>query len=758
MHSLRTLLAGAATAGLVLAGGLLAPPPSDASSHREAPLIADDPLADNTDVYAFRTPGDDGTVTLVANYIPLSHPDGGPNYNHFGEDIRYEIHVKNQTSAGPLGTASDDITYRFTFDRVNGDPTTFFNIRLAENLNTSYTLEKSTDGGNSFQTIITNGVTPPANVGPRSIGGSPAGLGTNYDALVQAAITTTADGETVFVGPRDDVFFVDLGGVFDLGGIRNQFGTDGVLEHTNPDLARDAVAGYNTHSLVVKVPISELQKDGKAAGEAANILDGDFVIGVWASASRPRVRTLSTDPKNPKPVASGEFVQVSRLGMPLTNEAIIPVGMKDYWNYTTPYSRDEQEFIQYFANPELGLYTANGQFGGLVPGFSPLRIQENSLAGVFGDLDGDGSEGFNFNTNGVLDADTDYDGVYDIVEAIVAGDVPASFVAGTAFDDSVAPLRPLGEGSVTALAGDNQPRLVDIFPIFYFGVPNLAPYQLVTGKTDGNPLTQGKPFINNFLPVTQTPDGGLWGGDMLRLNMAVPVTPRGSMEYTNWARLGLIRAAAIGLTVGDFANTDIQSIPHMDGFPNGRRLEDDVTGIELQAVGGLVLTAVGLLEDDYTGSDYSGMLLTPNVFAKLSFLAGPTKNDLPILDAFPYLPTPHRGYDFVRDQTPSGPSANFPTTSGIGVGAPAGIILDQSFPNPATGPATVRFQLTRTAPVRLDVYDVRGRLVSTLANDEFAPGTHDVPWNTSSLASGTYLYRLMVDGELVGTKRATVVR
>ena len=100
MHSLRTLLAGAAAAGLVLVGGLLAPPASDASSHREAPLIADDPLADNTDVYAFRSPGDDGTVTLVANYIPLSHPDGGPNYNHFGEDIRYEIHVKNQTSAG----------------------------------------------------------------------------------------------------------------------------------------------------------------------------------------------------------------------------------------------------------------------------------------------------------------------------------------------------------------------------------------------------------------------------------------------------------------------------------------------------------------------------------------------------------------------------------------------------------------------------------------------------------------------------------
>lgn len=749
MQSLRTLLAGAATAGLILAGGLLAPPSSDASSHREAPLIADDPLADNTDVYAFRSPDEDGTVTIIANYIPLSLPEGGPNYSHFGEDIRYEIHIKNQTSAGPLGTATDDITYRFTFDRVNEDPTTFFNIRLgAENINTSYTLEKRVGNG-AFQTIVTDGYTPPAHIGPRSNGPSP-GLGEDYATSEARAVVTASTGETVFAGPRDDPFFVDLGGVFDLGGFRDDFGSD----PNNSANARDAVAGFNTHSLVLQIPIEDLQKDGQAVGTATDILDGAFTIGVWASASRPQVRTLSTD--GSKPSVSGPFVQVSRLGMPLTNEAIIPIGDKDRWNYTSPYSEAEQDFIEYFANPELGLYTANGAFGSAVPGLSALRIQENSLGGVFGDLDGDGSAGFNFNTN--FGAGSDIDGVYDIVEAIVAGDVPASFVAGTAFDDSVAPLRPLGDASVTALAGDNQPRLVDVFPIFYFGVPNLAPYQLVTGKTGGNPLTPGKPFINNFLPITQTPDGGLWGGDMLRLNMAVPPTDRNSDEFRDWARLGLIRAAAIGLTVPDFANTDIQSIPHMDGFPNGRRLEDDVTGIELQAVGGLVLTAVGLLEDDYTGADYSGALVTPNTLAKLSFLAGPVRNDLDIMSSFPYVPTPHRGFDYVKQLTAQAPRANFPTGSGIGVGAPAGIILDQSFPNPTSGASTVRFQLRNAAPVRLDVYDVRGRLVQTIANDEFTPGTHDVPWNTSQLAAGTYLYRLMVDGELVATKRATVVR
>ena len=769
MTPLRTLLAGAATAGLVLAAGLLAPPFSDASSHREAPLIADDPLADNTDVYAFRDPNDDGSVIIVANYIPLSLPEGGPNYTHFGEDIRYEIHVKNQTSAGPLGTATDDITYRFTFERVNEDPTTFFNIRLgAENLNTSYTLQKSTNGGASFQTLIEDGETPAYNIGPRSINAD-AGLGATYEGLTQDAIEDAMGdgGETVFAGPRDDPFFVDLGGVFDLGNFRDQFGSD----PNNPNNARDAVAGFNTHSLVLRVPISTLQKDGNDAPDPDDdsddmedgtntILDPNFVIGVWASASRPQIRTLSQD--GSKPSVSGPFVQVSRLGMPLTNEVIIPIGEKDRWNYTSPYSAEEQDFIEYFANPELGLYMENGAFGPAVPGLSDhLAIQTNALPAI-GDLDGNGEAGFNFNTN--FDDDDDFDGVYDIVEAIVAGDLPFAVVEGTAFDDSVAPLRPLGEGSVTALAGDNQPRLVDLFPIFYFGVPNLSPYQLAVGKALDpaagrfGPLDDGKPFIHNFLPITQTPDGGLWGGDMLRLNMATPTTDRDSQEFVNWARLGLIRAAAIGLTAAPFnTTTDLEFLPHMDGFPNGRRLEDDVTTIELQAVGGLVLAAVGLPEDDATAADYSD-LASPQLVSELRFVAGPTRNDLEIRDDFPYLPNPHRGFDYVRQLTAPAPRANFPTASGLGIGAPTGMLLNAPFPNPTSGASTVQFQVARAADVRIDVYDVRGRLVQTLADQRYTAGEHDVRWDASGLASGTYLYRLVVDGEVVGARQATVAR
>ena len=188
-----------------------------ASSHREAPLISNDPLADNTDLYAFVSPDDPGTVTIIAAYVPMQLPHGGPNYYGFGENIRYEIHIDNN-----IATAGDDIIYRFTFHKVNQDPSTFFYIRLgAQNHKTTYTLEKSKDGGLTFQTMIVDGVVPPNNIGPRSIT-SAAGLNANYADLMSSAIMTTGDGEKVFCGPTDDPFWVDLGGVFDLGDMPRQ--------------------------------------------------------------------------------------------------------------------------------------------------------------------------------------------------------------------------------------------------------------------------------------------------------------------------------------------------------------------------------------------------------------------------------------------------------------------------------------------------------------------------------------------------------
>ena len=551
-----------------------------ASSHREAPLISSDPQADNTDLYAFRSPDDPNTITIIANYIPFQSPEGGPNYYTFGTNVRYEIHIKNSTA-----TTKDDITYRFTFSSKNEDPTTFFNIRLGlQNLKTTYICEKSTDGGATFVTIITDGIVPPANIGPRSIENSPVGLGvSSYDVLVQQGIITATTGEKAFCGPADDPFFVDLAGAFDLGNFRPE-GND-----VNP--TKDGVARFNVHSIVLNIPIKMLQKDGKDVSAATSILDGDFVIGVWASASRQQIKTLNLDGSMS---FSGDWVQVSRLGMPLTNEAIIPLQSKDLWNAVTP--ANDLQFAKYFSNPELALYMDDSQFGGAVPALNGLRIQKVSL--------------------GAFDFRNGKPGLFGLKGS------PA--VAGTALDDAIF-------GTIL-LPDEKSPRAVDLLPIFYTGVPNLAPYQLATGK-GGNPLAAGKPFINNFLPTL---------GDMLRLNMAVPPTDRNNPAFSS---LGIVNAAVLGLTDPTYnGTTDIQFIPNMDGFPNGRRLEDDVTTIELQAVAGVALAAIGLWYDDYVPGDPSPV--TPHLVSVLSFTAGPTKNDVPFKKSFPYVQIPWRGYDY----------------------------------------------------------------------------------------------------------------
>lgn len=553
---------------------------SMASSHREAPLISNDPLADNTDLYVFRSPDDTNTVTIIANYIPAELPFGGPNYHTFGENVRYEIHVDNDA-----GTAGDEIVYRFTFTRTNEDPTTFFNIRLGQrNLRTSYTMEKSTDGGMNFTTVVTNGEVPPPNIGARSIDDPVVGLNSTYDALLTGAITSATSGETVFCGPVDDPFFVDLGGVFDLGDSPRQ---------NNNNIVRDGLAKYNCHTIALKIPIDLLQKDGKNVTQAVDILDSDFVIGVWASASRPATRTLNT--AGGGYVDTGNWIQVSRLGMPLTNEVVIPIGMKDFWNSLSPYAEITDTTLDgFFYNPELGLYMDDSQFGGAVPGFAALRIQSSSL--------------------GAFDFRNGMDGLQSLKGSAA--------VAGTALDDAVF-------GNLL-LPGNGKPRSVDLWPAFHTGVPNVIPYQLLTGK-GGDPLAAGKPFVNNFLPN---------GGDMLRLNMAVPVTPRNSADFSP---LGLVWAAVLGITDSRFnTNTNLENIPNMDGFPNGRRLEDDVTRIELQAVAGVVLAAVGLTYDDQG----NGVPVPSNMFLNVvQYSTGVETNDTTFRPAFPYVQAPWRGTD-----------------------------------------------------------------------------------------------------------------
>jgi len=668
------------------------------SSHREAPLIANDPQADNTDLYAFRNPDDPNKVTIIANYIPLQLPEGGPNYYQFGENIRYEIHIDNN-----IGTKGDDIIYRFTFNKTNEDPTTFFNIRLGkQNLKTTYTLERSMNGGASFQKVVQDGKVPPPNIGPRSIS-SPVGLNVaKYSTFIERSIARATTGEKVFCGPSDDPFFVDLGGIFDLGDAPRTTGTP----------PQDGVRCKNVSVIALQVDISTLQKDRKGVQQAKNILDGDFVIGVWASASRRRIRVLNN---NGTESHTGSWVQVSRLGMPLTNEVVIPIGDKDLWNALTPYEdlANIKKFGNYFYNPELALYMDDSKFGGAVPAFKPLRIQRNSL----------GAFGFGNGQNGLFP---------------LKG---SAALTGTALDDAIF--------GTLLLPAPGSPRSVDLYPIFHTGVPNLRPYQLATGK-GGNVLAEGKPFINNFLPN---------GGDMLRLNMAVPVTQRTSELFSS---LGLVQAVVLGLTNPAYnTNKNLQWIPNMDGFPNGRRLEDDVTRIELQAVGGIVLAALGLFYDDYTGGPNG---VTPNLLKVLTYTTGIEKNDTTFNTYFPFVQLPwpgtHNCCAVPNQSTPTtgqmeGPVPVMNETPGVrsesslGLSSPA--VFVTATPNPIADNNTIRYRVTSSSKVTIAVYDATGKQVKMLVDKQHNPGMYSIQWQTNVLGKGAYFVNTTVNGRVLNS-------
>jgi hypothetical protein len=665
--------------------------PAFASSHREAPLIANDPLADNTDVYAFRSPDDPNYVTIIANYVPGQLPQGGPNYYQFGENIRYEIHIDNN-----IATKGDDIIYRFTFNKTNEDPSTFFNIRLGkQNLKTTYKLERSMDGGMSFQTVVEKGKVPPPNIGARS-NLSSVGLGaSDYTQEVVNALATATTGEKVFCGPADDPFFVDLGGIFDLGD----------APRTNGMPPTDGLRCLNVSTIALKIDISTLQKDKKPVSQATSILDPNFVIGVWANASRQKISILREDGKGT--TNSGPWVQVSRLGMPLTNEAVIPIGYKDYWNSLSPYEDLSKlsTFGKFFYNPELALYMDDTYFGGAVPALKPLRIQRNSLGGF----------GFGNNQNGLF------------------GLKGNAALNGTALAESAF-------GGLL-LPAANSPRSVDLWPIFHTGVPNLAPYQLATGKA-GNPLAKGKPFISNFLPN---------GGDMLRLNMAVPPTPRTSSEFSS---LGLIQAAVLGLTDPAYnSNTSIQYIPNMDGFPNGRRLEDDVTRIELQAVGGVVLAAIGLWYDDYIpGSSPSPV--TPNLVKVLTYTTGVEANDVALKQFFPYVQEPFAGTYICPCNTPNNARSNNTIRSTVNMGGltmSAPEVFAKVSPNPFIGNGTITYRVDNTSRVSISLVNAEGQQVKMLVDKNVKPGTYTEKWDGHGLTKGIYFIKVTKDGEVKQT-------
>ena len=313
------------------------------SSHREAPEISKDPVADNTDLYAFVDPVDSSKVTILANYIPLEEPAGGPNFYQFGDDVLYEIKIDND------GDAVADLVYQFRFrTRVNNPETFLYNTGPIDsltspswNMRQTYSVTRavrSDDGDDDgWRTTVMgrNLISPPVRIGPRST--------PNYANLANAAIQTLSGGMKVFAGQRDEGFYVDLGSIFDLGALRPFQNL-----HLIPLPAmggKDGTKGYNVHTIAIQVPKTDLTRDGSVP---TDVQSAKSVIGVWATASRQRGRVQGDDGER---TSAGGWTQVSRLGNPLINEVIIPVGRKDRWNARDPYR--DSDFVQYYQNPEL---------------------------------------------------------------------------------------------------------------------------------------------------------------------------------------------------------------------------------------------------------------------------------------------------------------------------------------------------------------------------------------------------------------------
>ena len=486
-------IAGALLIAATSVGGVLA------SSHREAPSILKDPSADNTDLYAFVSPDNPNSLTIIANYVPLEEPAGGPNFFPFDPDVKYQIRVDN------TGDGKSDVTYSFRFSTKQtaknfaGIPTFLYNDGPVTSLDDPNLLQRQTYDLWRNGDLIANDVpVPPANIGPRST--------PDYASLAASAVKTLGDGTKVFAGQRDDAFFVDLGSIFDLAGLRPFNQLHAIPLPTAPGI--DDVDGYNTNAIALQIPIQKLTKDRRLPTDAN---DPDAVVGVWATASRQKYRTLNPDGSMS---SWGPWQQVSRLGNPLINEVIIPTTKKDYWNSQKAHL--DSQFAKYYLAPEV-------------------TAVANAL--------------------------------YDAL------DTPAT---------------------------SNRADLVAI---------------LLTGLNIPDSAT-----VPGGLQFTRT---GSTKADMLRVNTGIKPNAAGACVF---GVDGGGTPSRLGAIDGDLC-----------GFPNGRRLLDDVVDIELRA-----------LVEGY-GPTLNAVLGVPNRSPNNMLGDGVDANDLPFLTVFPYIGTPHQGYEHVHE-------------------------------------------------------------------------------------------------------------
>jgi hypothetical protein len=481
------------------------------SSHREAPEISKDPVADSTDLYAFVSPDAPNTVTLIANYLPLQGSAGGPNFFEFGDDVLYEINIDNDNDGNV------DITYQFQFTTVieiggtflyNVGPITalnspnwnrrqFYSVTRVDWQSPTQSRRRARRGHvrrPAVTLLDSNLPCPPCNVGPRST--------PNYAALAATANQTLADGSKVFAGQRAEGFYVDIGSIFDLGDLR-PLNAAHLIPIPGSAVAVNGTKDLNVHSIALQIPMTSLTSDAQPPTDTTQPFS---VIGVWTTASRQRVHFNFSQEDRANPANVGPWSQVSRLGNPLFNEVLVPMERKDDWNQDPP--QGDSVYAAGVLNPELGK---------LLPVLYP---------GAFPNL--------------------------------------------------------------AALSASGKPR-ADLAAILLTGIP----------------LGVVSPTFQNFTGPTQA--------DMLRLNMAVPP----SAAPNN-----------LGVVGNDLA-----------GFPNGRRLADDVVTIELKAIAGATYP---LIDKTYVPDTAVGLVdqgLTSSVTDQTA------KGTEAYLPNFPYLGIPHSGYD-----------------------------------------------------------------------------------------------------------------
>jgi hypothetical protein len=521
------ILAAGATAASSAA--LLAPGTSTASSHREAPYTLSDPLADNTDTYAFVSPENPDTVTLMANFNGFQEPGQGPNFYPFDNKARYEIHVDNN------GDAKPDLTYRWSFKDIdnrgtaergatdgtfllNDGPVNSFDDATLK-FKQTYTLQAiryAANGTEQPTTLVADGKAAPPNVGRAST--------PNYARLRAEAVSNVAGGKA-FAGPSDDPFFLDLR-IFDL-----LYGAD--LSETG----YDGLSGYNVNTVALQLPKSQLVANGDAAKNP--------VVGVWSTTSRAKNRVLLDNNAAPATSVnedsdtvqdSGPFVQVSRLGNPLVNEAVVPANLKDFFNRSTPDT--DGKFLAKVQDPEVPILVE-----------SIYKIPNpNKLGGA----------------------------------AAKRNDLTAAFLTG--FSRDVFAGRTFGGAGAGVLDADlNSLDLNEVSPS----------------------------------PVP---------AEYLRLNVNVAPKKPGDQGFS---RLG-----AVG---GDLA-----------GFPNGRRLQDDVVDVALQVLEGVLVRPAGATKDAVAG-------LSDGVNASDKALSG----------TFPYVALPHSGSELRKGTDPLDFRQQFTSNRGV---------------------------------------------------------------------------------------------